>query len=85
MACGVMTEDESGYWGGLEAETLGDDWNATIIGDFDDGALTPDEGLLRTSWDGAQDGTFFFFGDGPGLLRWHLEFAVEFVSVACLH
>ena len=79
---GVMTEDESGFWGGLDAEALGADRDAPIVGDFDDGAFTPDEGPPRTAWNGPQHGTLFFFGRVPGLLGFHLEFAMEFVLVA---
>ena len=82
VARGVMTEDESGFGGGLDAKALGGDGNAAIVGDFDDGAFAPDERPPRTAWDGPQHGTFFFFGGVPGLLGFHLEFALEFVLVA---
>ena len=82
VARGVMTEDESGFWGGLDAQALGTDRDATIVADFDAGAFAPDEGPPRAAWDGPQDGTFFFFGGVPGLLRFHMEFAMEFVLVA---
>lgn len=82
VARGVMTEDESGFWGGLDAKALGGDGDAAIVGDFDDGALASDERPPRTAWDGPQHGPFFFFGGVPGLLGFHLEFAVEFVLVA---
>ena len=80
----MMTEDESGFWGDLDAEALGADRDATVVRDFDDGAFTPDEGPPRAAWDGTEDGTVFFFGGVPGLLGFHLEFAVEFVLVAML-
>lgn len=82
MACGVMTEDESGFGGGLDAEALGADGDAAIVGDLDDGAFAPDKGPPRTARDGAQDGAFFLFGGVPGLLGFPLEFALEFVLVA---
>jgi hypothetical protein len=79
---GVMTEDEFGFWGGLDTEALGGDGDAAIVGDFDDGAFTPDEGPPGTARDGAQDGAFLFFGGVPGLLGFHLEFAMEFMLIA---
>lgn len=82
VARGVMTEDEFGFWGDRDAEALGSDGDAAIVGDFDDGAFAPDERPPRTTWDGTQHGTFFFFGGVPGLLGFHLEFAMEFVLVA---
>lgn len=82
VARGVMTKDEFGFWGRLDAEALRADGAATVVVDFDDGALAPDEGPPRTTWDGTQDGTFFFFGGVPGLLGFHLEFAVKFMLVA---
>ena len=82
VASGVMTEDEFGFWGRLAAEALGADGDAAIVGDWDDGAFAPDKGPPRTARDGTQDGAFFFSGEGPGLLGFHLEFAMEFVLVA---
>ena len=71
MARGVMTKDESGFWGGLDAEALGADGDAAIVSDFDAGALAPDEGPPRTARYGTQDGAVFFFGGVPGLLGFH--------------
>ena len=66
VARGVMTEDESGFGGGLDAEALGVYGDAAIVGDLDDGAFAPDKGPPRTAGDGTQDGAFFFLGGVPG-------------------
>ena len=77
-----MTENEFGFWGGLDPEALGADGDASIVADFDDGAFAPDEGPPGTARDGPQHGAFFFFGGVPSLLGFHLQFAMEFVLVA---
>ena len=82
MAGRVMAEDELGFWGGFDAEALGADGHATIVSDLDQGAFAPDEGPPGTARDRAQHGALFFFGRVPGLLRFHLKFAMDFVVVA---
>jgi len=66
----------------FDAEALGADGNTAIGADFDRGANTPNIRPPRTSGDWAQDGTFFFLGAVPSLLRSHAQFAVGFVEVA---
>lgn len=78
----MEAEDDLGFWGDFDAEALGVDGDAAIVAHLDDGALAPDERPPWTARDGTEDGAFFFFGDVPGLLGFHFEFAVEFVLVA---
>ena len=82
VARGVMTKDEFGFGSGLDTEALSADGDAAIVGDFDDGAFAPDKGPPGTARHGPQDGAVFFFGGVPGLLRFHLEFAMEFMVIA---
>ena len=78
----MQAEDDFGAGWNFQAEALGADGDATIVAGFDFRALAPNVGPPRTAWDGAQDGALFLFGGVPGLLRFHLEFAMDFVLVA---
>lgn len=78
----MEAEDDLGFRSGWDAEALGVDGNAAIVTDLDEGALAPDEGPPGTARDGPEDGAFIFLGGVPGLLRFHFEFAMEFVPVA---
>lgn len=77
-----MTEDELGSGSGVDAESLGADGDTAIVGDFDDGAFTPDEGPPRTTRHGPEHRAICVYGGVPGLLGFHVEFAMDFVLVA---
>ena len=82
MASGVEAQNHFGASRIFEAEALGADGNTAIGADFDGGANAPNIRPPGTSGDGAQDGTLFFLGAVPSLLRGHAQVAVGFVSVA---
>ena len=67
---------------GLQAETLRADGDAAIGADFKGSAEAPDKRPPRAARDRAQDGAFLFLGQVPGLLRFHLEFTMDFMLVA---
>lgn len=79
---GVMAEDDFGVGRGLHTQTLCADGDPSVGADFDDGALAPDKRPPGTTRDGTENGAVFIFGGVPGLLGFHLEFAMEFVLVA---
>jgi hypothetical protein len=79
---GMLAEDDWGARRDFETEALGADGCATVVADFDGGAHAPHEGPPRTRRHGLQHGALFLFGGVPGGLRFHLQFAVDFVPVA---
>lgn len=82
MACGVKAEHYFGAWRPFNAEALGADGNAAVSPDLEGRADAPN---IRPPWAArgwSQNGAFFFFGQFPGPLRGHAQFAVDFVGVA---
>ena len=77
-----MTEYELSGGRRLDPEELGADGHTAIRADFDGRALAPDEGPPGAARDGTQDAAFLFMSTVPGLLGFHLKFAVSFVLVA---
>ena len=77
-----MTEYQLGGGRSLDPEELGSDGHTAIRTDFDRSAHAPDEGPPRAARDGTQDAAFLLLSTVPGLLGFHLEFAVNFVLVA---
>ena len=82
MTVGVNAEDDFGAGRDFEAEALGADGDAAVVADFDLGALAPNVGPPGAARHGPQDGAFFLFGGVPGVLGFHVEFAMDFVRVA---
>ena len=76
-----MTEDQLRGGRSLDPEELGADGHAAIGADFDGRAHAPDEGPPGAARDGTQDAAFLLVSPVPGLLGFHLEFAVNFVLV----
>ena len=66
----------------FDPQPLRTDRHAAIAADFDEGAHAPHIVPPRASGRGPQDGAFFFFGLGPGLLRGLAQFAMDFLGVA---
>lgn len=77
-----MTEDQLGGGWRLDPEELGADGHTAIRTDFDGSALAPDERPPGTARDGTQDAAFLPLSTVPGLLGFHLKFAVNLVLVA---
>ncbi len=82
MACRVEAENDFGAWRPFNAEARGADGNPTIGRDLEGGAQAPNIRPPRAAWGWAQYGALFFFGQVPGALRGHAQFAVDFVGVA---
>src|ERR1039457_5108743 len=78
----MVTEYEPSGGRSLDPEELGADGHTAIRADFDGSALAPDEGPPGAARDGTQDAAFLLLSTVPGLLGFHLKFAVSFVSVA---
>jgi len=78
----VVTEDEPRGGRSLHAKELGTDGHPTIRADPNGNAAAPNEGPPGTARDGTQDAAFVPLSPVPGLLGFHLKFAVEFVLVA---
>ena len=70
-----------GARGTFDPEALGADGNAAIGTDLERSADTPNIRPPRAARGGAQDGALFLFGEFPGLLRGHAQFAMDFVGV----
>ena len=77
-----MAEDQFSGGRSLDPEELGADGHTAIRADFDGSALAPDEGPPGAARDGTQDAAFLLLSTVPGLLGFHLKFAVSFVLVA---
>ena len=77
-----MTENKFGGRRSFDAEELGADGHAPIRADSDGSVHAPDERPPRAAWDGTQDVAVVLLSPVPGLLGFHLEFAVNFVLVA---
>ena len=82
MAAGMEAKDHLSLRRFFDAEALGADGYATVAADLDDGAHAPHVIPPRAAGRRAQDGAFFFFGLGPGLLRGLTQFAMDFLGVA---
>lgn len=78
----MVTEYEPSGGRSLDTEELGADGHPAIRADFDGSALAPDEGPPGAARDGTQDAAFLLLSTVPGLLGFHLKFAVSFVLVA---
>lgn len=78
----MVTEYEPSGGRSLDPEELGADGHTAIRADFDGRALAPDEGPPGAARDGTQDAAFLLLSTVPGLLGFHLKFAVSFVLVA---
>lgn len=76
-----MTEYELRGGRCLDSEELGADGHTAIRADFDGSALAPDEGPPGAARNGTQDAAFLLLSAIPGLLGFHLKFAVYFVLV----
>lgn len=79
-----MTEDQLRGGRRLDPEELAADGHAAIGADFDWGAQAPDERPPGAARDGTQDAAFLLLSTVPGLLGFHLKFAVNLVLVAML-
>ena len=82
MAGGMEAEDHLGARGTFDAKALGANGNATVGADLDGGTNAPNIGPPRAARGGPEDGSFFFAGRVPGLLRGQAQFAMDFVGVA---
>ena len=82
MAGRMEAEDDFGSWGMLEANALLADGDPSVGADLQSGAEAPNIGPPRAPRGGAEDGTFFLFGQVPGAWSSPLEFAVGCVGVA---
>ena len=82
MTGGMEAKDGFGARRPFDAEALGADGNPAIGTDFERRADTPNIRPPRAAWSWAQNGAFFFFGEFPGSLRGHAQFAMGFVGVA---
>ena len=71
MAGGMEAQNDFCPPGMLHAEALWADGNTAIGTNFDGGANAPNIRPPRTSGGWAQDGSLFFLGAVPGLLRSH--------------
>src|SRR4051794_31525573 len=82
MAAGMQAENDFGSRGMIEANALLADGDPPIGADLQGGPEAPN---IRPPWTGrggADDGTFFLFGQIPGALSGLLQFSVGFASVA---
>jgi len=66
----------------FNAKALGTDGNPAVSADLEGGAEAPNIRPPRAARGWAQHGAFFFFGQFPGTLRGHAQFAVDFMGVA---
>ena len=82
MSGGVVAKDELGGWRSLDPELLRANGHSAIGADSDGRTQTPDERPPRAAWDRTQDAALFLLSQVPGLLRFHLQFAVNFVLIA---
>lgn len=82
MAIGMEAKDDFGAGWFFDPQALGADGDAPVHTDFDQGAQAPDVNPPGTARNGAQCGTFFFFGVVPGAERSLAQFAMDFMGVA---
>ena len=82
MASGMEAEHYFSARGAFDSEALGADGNAAIAADLERRAYAPNIGPPRAARGWAQDGPLFFFGQIPGPLGGHAQFAVGFVGIA---
>ena len=78
----MEAEHYFGARGAFEAEALGANGNPAIGPDLERRADTPDIRPPRAARGWAQHGTLFFFGEFPGALGGHAQFAMGFMGVA---
>lgn len=71
-----------GARGAFDTQALSADWNTPIGAGFEGGANAPNIRPPRATGGWAQDGTFFLFGQIPGMLRDHAQLAMGFMGVA---
>ena len=81
VACGVEAENYFGAWSSFNAEAVGADGHATVGSDLEGRADAPNLGPPRAAGGWAQHGALFFFGQFPGALRGHAQFAMGFLGV----
>lgn len=84
VAGGMEAEDDFVSRRFFDAQTLAANGDAAISADFERGAHAPDVRPPGTAGRGAQNGSFFFFGEVPGARRGLAQFAMDFVPVAML-
>lgn len=84
MASGVLAQNDFGAGCRSDTKALRTDGNSAIGADLDGSTNAPDKWPPRTTWRRTQEGAFFFLCQIPGLERFHLQFAMDFMRIAML-
>lgn len=77
----MKAEDKWSAWRGFHSEALRADRDATVRADANSSALTPNVRPPTTTRHQARHRAAFLFDPVPDMLRFHLEFAMDFMSV----
>ena len=78
----MEAENYFGAWRTFDSKALGANGNAAVEADLERSAHAPNIGPPGAARGWTQNGALFFFGEFPGSLRGHAQFAVGFMGVA---